>query len=381
MTSIGDEKRTALQWLDANTGRLSGFHLAIWEHAETAWREYRSAADYVSLLESEGFSVERGSGEMPTAFAATWGSGRPVIASYAEYDAVPGNSQQAIPRRAPREGSHPWAPGHTDPHSALGVGALAGVLAAKEAMSGPAWPGRSSCSASRPRRSADPSRSTPRRAITTISTRCSATIRGSRTPPSGTPTAAPTGAACSPSSAWTRRGGPTLRCSPFPGGRTPSPRSPGALDAVSLMYTVTKYTKENMYPHDGSWIMNEFLMVGGQATADNLVPRIAQIQYCWRSPTLGDPGAALPGAGQQRAAGGRRRELPGLHALGQQDQGRPAQSRPGRRHLRELPARRPAAVPGRGEGTSRRQIQLAEGIPPMDDPFTARCQTLTHAGG
>src|ERR1700729_4134001 len=117
-------------WPSGSTPRPPG-----WEPAETAWREYRAAADYVSLLESEGFSVERGSGEMPTAFAATWGSGQPVIASYAEYDAVPGNSQQAIPRRAPREGSHPWAPGHTDPHSALGVGALAGVLAAKEAMS------------------------------------------------------------------------------------------------------------------------------------------------------------------------------------------------------------------------------------------------------
>ena len=83
-------------------GAAVRFHLAIWAHAESVWREYRSAADYVSLLESEGFSVESGSGEMPTAFVATWGSGKPVIAAYAEYDAVPGNSQQAVPRRAPR---------------------------------------------------------------------------------------------------------------------------------------------------------------------------------------------------------------------------------------------------------------------------------------
>ena len=102
---LNDEKRTALQWLETNAARLSEFHLAIWAHAESVWREYRSAADYVSLLESEGFSVESGSGEMPTAFVATWGRGEPVIAAYAEYDAVPGNSQQAVPRRAPREGS------------------------------------------------------------------------------------------------------------------------------------------------------------------------------------------------------------------------------------------------------------------------------------
>ena len=56
-----------------------------------------------------------------------------VLGSYAEYDAVPGNSQQVVPYQAPREGLHPWAAGHTDPHSALGTTALAGVLAALRA--------------------------------------------------------------------------------------------------------------------------------------------------------------------------------------------------------------------------------------------------------
>ena len=71
---------------------------------------------------------------MPTAFFATWGSGSPVLGTYAEYDAVPGNSQQPVAYQAPREGLHPWAPGHTDPHSALGVAALMGVLGATSAM-------------------------------------------------------------------------------------------------------------------------------------------------------------------------------------------------------------------------------------------------------
>jgi len=73
----------------------------------------------------------------------------------------------------------------------------------------------------------------------------------------------------------------------FPGHPHAVPRSPGAIDAVTVMYTITKHTKESMYPHMGSWVLNEFLMVGGQATADNLVPRLGQIQYAWRSPTLG----------------------------------------------------------------------------------------------
>jgi hypothetical protein len=47
---------------------------------------------------------------------------------------VPGTSQKAVSHQEPRDGLNRWAAGHTDPHSALGTTALAGVLAAKEAM-------------------------------------------------------------------------------------------------------------------------------------------------------------------------------------------------------------------------------------------------------
>jgi aminobenzoyl-glutamate utilization protein B len=53
------------------------------------------------------------------------------------------------------------------------------------------------------------------------------------------------------------------------------------------MYTMTKYTKEAMFPHTGTWTLNEFVMVAGDATSDNLPPRFSQIQYSWRSPMLG----------------------------------------------------------------------------------------------
>jgi len=129
-----EEKRYALDWIDEHARRFSDFHLRIWNYAEPAWREYKSAKAYCDLLRAEGFTVEAGSGGMPTAFCARWGRSGPVLGSYAEYDAVPGNSQQVVPYRAPRAGLHPWAAGHTDPHSALGTTALAGVLAAKAAM-------------------------------------------------------------------------------------------------------------------------------------------------------------------------------------------------------------------------------------------------------
>ncbi len=90
MTAMTPEKQTALDWVAANQANLSAWHGTIWDFHEPAWREYRSAAWYVALLRQEGFEVEEGSGGMPTAFCAVWNNGGPMIGSYAEYDAVPG---------------------------------------------------------------------------------------------------------------------------------------------------------------------------------------------------------------------------------------------------------------------------------------------------
>jgi len=120
------EKQQILSWVDQQAKELSDWHQVIFDYAETAWREYRSAAWYVDRLRAERFTVEAGSGGMPTAFCATWsnGEGGPTIGGYAEYDAVPGNCQAADVVQKPREGLSKHAGGHTDPHSALGIGAL-----------------------------------------------------------------------------------------------------------------------------------------------------------------------------------------------------------------------------------------------------------------
>ena len=63
-------KELADAWVNAHKDALSEWHRTIWDYAEPAWREYRSAAWFVAKLRQEGFSVEAGSGGMPTAFAA-----------------------------------------------------------------------------------------------------------------------------------------------------------------------------------------------------------------------------------------------------------------------------------------------------------------------
>jgi aminobenzoyl-glutamate utilization protein B len=70
MAMMTSEKRYALKRIDESTERFSDFHLRIWNYAEPAWREYKSAKAYCDLLRAEGFTVEEGSGEMPTAFCA-----------------------------------------------------------------------------------------------------------------------------------------------------------------------------------------------------------------------------------------------------------------------------------------------------------------------
>ena len=132
---ISANKQYAFDWIEQNQQSLSDWNQIIWHLAEPAWREYKSSAWYVKKLRKEGFEVEEGSGGMPTAFMATWCNGDgPTIGAYAEYDAVPGNCQAATTKKAPRSGLSRFAPGHTDPHSALGIGSLGGILAAKQAM-------------------------------------------------------------------------------------------------------------------------------------------------------------------------------------------------------------------------------------------------------
>merc|ERR1712216_654448 len=118
-----------MNWIENNKKKISKWNQIIWNYGETAWREYRSTAWYVSRLLEEGFIVEEGSADMPTAFCATWENNKgPTMMCYAEYDGLPGNCQKTIPYYCPRDGLSIYAGGHTDPHSALGIGSLAGLL-------------------------------------------------------------------------------------------------------------------------------------------------------------------------------------------------------------------------------------------------------------
>jgi aminobenzoyl-glutamate utilization protein B len=124
-------KARALAWIDANASTLQRVNRNIWSYAETGLQEFKSARELIDLLKANGFVVEEGVAGMPTAFVASFGRGTPVIGVLAEYDALPGLSQDAVPERRPREGV---AAGHGCGHSVFGTASTAAAIAVKQAI-------------------------------------------------------------------------------------------------------------------------------------------------------------------------------------------------------------------------------------------------------
>jgi len=126
-----DPKAGALAWLDSNAAALGRVNRNIWTWAETGLEEVKSSKELQDLLRANGFAVEAGVAGMPTAFVASYGTGRPVIGILAEYDALPGLSQDASPERTGRAGV---MAGHGCGHSVFGTGSTGAAIAIKQAL-------------------------------------------------------------------------------------------------------------------------------------------------------------------------------------------------------------------------------------------------------
>jgi len=87
--------------IDSKAKAYADVALKIWSFAEVGYQETRSSALLQEQLKAAGFNVTTGVAEIPTAFMATWGSGKPVIGIVGEFDALPGLSQAASPERKP----------------------------------------------------------------------------------------------------------------------------------------------------------------------------------------------------------------------------------------------------------------------------------------
>jgi aminobenzoyl-glutamate utilization protein B len=122
---------TALKNVEKNSQLIRDVNRSIWNYAEVGLQETKSSALLVSKLREAEFDVQTGVADIPTAFIASFGKGRPIIGILAEYDALPGMSQKVEPYQVvAKEGM----PGHACGHSGLGAGALGAALAVKEAI-------------------------------------------------------------------------------------------------------------------------------------------------------------------------------------------------------------------------------------------------------
>jgi len=104
--------------------------LKIWEWAEPGYMESRSAKLLADAMQQAGAQVERGVAGIPTAFTATFGSGKPVIAILGEYDALPELAQEAVPFRKARLGGNGY--GQACGHHVFGVASASAAIALGE---------------------------------------------------------------------------------------------------------------------------------------------------------------------------------------------------------------------------------------------------------
>jgi len=128
-------QQTAHRQLEQSVDRHSAAYVktskAIWDYAELGYHEDNSSALLQRELKASGFATESGVAGESTAFVASYGTGKPVIAILGEFDALPGLSQAAVPDRSPVAQA---MPGHGCGHNLLGSGAALAAVAVKEYM-------------------------------------------------------------------------------------------------------------------------------------------------------------------------------------------------------------------------------------------------------
>lgn len=122
-------KTTAVQNIQRAYDQYKNVALQIWGHAELGYKEVKSSALLQETLKKEGFTVETGVAEIPTAFVATYGSGQPVIGILAEFDALPGLAQEAVPEKKSIAGQ---AGGHGCGHHLFGTASVAAGIEIKK---------------------------------------------------------------------------------------------------------------------------------------------------------------------------------------------------------------------------------------------------------
>ena len=123
--SLKAEARSAV---GAQYEQLTDLSDRIWSFEEIAFQEAQSADALKAYAKANGFRITENIGEIPTAFTAEFGSGKPIIGILGEFDALPGLSQETVPHKQPR---NEGGAGHGCGHNLFGTASLGAATAIK----------------------------------------------------------------------------------------------------------------------------------------------------------------------------------------------------------------------------------------------------------
>jgi aminobenzoyl-glutamate utilization protein B len=125
--------------IDARSGESAKTARQLWEWAEVGYQEQKSSDLLKQTLKANGFKIDSGVADIPTAFTAEFGTGGPVIGILAEYDALPGINQDALATRTPIEGK---GAAHACGHNLFAAGSLEAAIAISKWLKQSGTPGR-----------------------------------------------------------------------------------------------------------------------------------------------------------------------------------------------------------------------------------------------
>ena len=125
------DKQFIMNEIDKNAAVYKRVSRDIWGYAELGFNETKSSTELQDLLKGNGFTVETGVSGMPTAFVATYsyGTAGPTLGILAEFDALPGLSQDSAFSKKPIIDG---AGGHACGHNLFGTASSAAAIALKE---------------------------------------------------------------------------------------------------------------------------------------------------------------------------------------------------------------------------------------------------------
>lgn len=107
--------------------------LTVWKHSELSLVEVKSSVFLMDVLQKNGYKItSKGTSQVPTAFIAEYGSGKPIIGIMTEYDALPELGTQPTPNKTPREDG--VTSGHGCGHNLIAAGGVGSALALKNLM-------------------------------------------------------------------------------------------------------------------------------------------------------------------------------------------------------------------------------------------------------